>query len=179
MNFNAWGPFEFSGTDGQWKAEFWQQAADQEIHYNCPPDRLRNAIGCYMFAIKRGKQYTPWYVGQTRAAAGFEGEIFERHKLDHYRSSLASAQRSTGYIFLFPLITGGDDWRFSTARTTGKNLIDWLEKMLIGMALSKNTELRNLRDTLFLKNVWVEGVFGDQNPGRPSFPASEARKALL
>jgi hypothetical protein len=51
--------------------------------------------------------------------------------------------------------------------------------MLIGMALSKNTELRNLLDTLFLKNVWVEGVFGDQNQGRPAFPASEARKALL
>ncbi|MDK1494010.1 hypothetical protein QN219_28925 [Sinorhizobium sp. 7-81] len=132
-----------------------------------------------MFATKRGDQYKPWYIGQTRAQKGFEGEIFERHKLDHYEASLEAAKRTSGYIFLFPLITGGDDWRFSTARQTGKNLIDWLEKMLIGMALSKNTELRNLRDTLFLKNVWVEGLFGDQTPGRPAYPAAEARKALL
>jgi hypothetical protein len=74
MNFGTWGPFEFE-FGGNFKS-FWAQVDSQAQYFGIEPSDLRQAIGCYLFAIKRGDSYKPRYVGKTLAQAGFEGEIF-------------------------------------------------------------------------------------------------------
>lgn len=180
MHFHTWGPFRFEktlATESRWKAEFWQdQVSKQETSYGWPGGDIKSAIGCYMFATKTRTKYTPWYVGKTTAKLGFQSEIFQPHKLDHYASALEVSKQTHGFIFLFPLIA--KNGKLSHAKSSYFT-IAWLEKTLIGMALSKNPALLNLRDTLRHRNVWVEGVFGKQSQGRSSYPATEARKALF
>ena len=182
MNFNTWGPFDCHVQNKtHWKREFWEDVASMELSYGLDGGDLKSAIGCYLFTTRRGDKYTPWYVGKTLAQAGFEGEIFQQHKLDHYNAALSDVGQAKGQIFLFALITDGpgDSWSFSKSFKSSKRTVDWLEKTMMGMALAKNMKLRNLKDTKLLKNVWVEGVWGDQNSGAPSKTAREAKKALL
>jgi hypothetical protein len=47
------------------------------------------------------------------------------------------------------------------------------------MAIAKNPDLCNLRDTKLLREVWVEGILGKQNRGRFYGSVVEAQKALL
>jgi hypothetical protein len=128
-----------------------------------------------LFVVKRGETYKPYYVGKTTAQTGFQGEIFQKHKLAHY--SRALQKRKMGYIFLFPLVTNGG--RFSRANNTSGPVVEWLERILIGFALRKNADLQNKRDTKLLREVWVEGVFGKQDAGRAYTPAVGARRALF
>jgi hypothetical protein len=182
MNFNTWGPFECHVQNKpHWKSEFWEEVTLMEANCGLDGGALRSAIGCYLFTTRRGDKYTPWYVGKTLAQAGFEGEIFQQHKLNHYNAALSDVGQKKGQIFLFALINvgPGESWSFSRGYKTSKRTIDWLEKTMMGMALRKNINLRNLRDTTLLKNVWVEGVFNDTRQGAPSKTAREVKKALL
>lgn len=173
MNFQAWGPFDFSGD----VKEFWALVDAEAEKYGVDRWQLRRAIGCYLFSIKHGEKLTPWYVGKTSAQTGFYGEIFTPHKRQHYNAVLGQTHRKAGQILLFTLVTGTG--RISNATQSTKSLIEWLERMLIGMAIAKNPDLRNKKDTKLLREVWVEGVFGAQNLGRPFSGASAAKKALL
>jgi hypothetical protein len=48
--------------------------------------------------------------------------------------------------------------------------------MLFGVALRRNPGCRNQRDTRFLRNVVVHGVFNSRPPGRPGPSVVAARK---
>jgi hypothetical protein len=109
----------------------------------------------------------------TCAQTGFRGEVFEQHKLNHYNKVLSSQQGSP-IMFLMPLLT--PDGKFSRDRNTTKPLIEWVEKMLLGVAVRKNPDCRNKRDTRYLRKVVVNGVFGAQGRGRPEEMAVAARE---
>tara|TARA_R110002020_G_scaffold50791_3_gene143681 strand:- start:6047 stop:6568 length:522 start_codon:yes stop_codon:yes gene_type:complete len=173
MHFQAWGPFEFDGDIGA----FWERVDAEAIRYDTDPIALRKAIGCYMFSIKRGDTYKPWYVGKTSAQTGFYGEVLTPHKVEHYNGVFETTRRKSGQLIFFTLITSTGHLSRATRSTAA--LVNWLERMLIGMAIAKNPDLRNKRDTKLLRSVWVEGVFGKQDPGRPFSGATAARKALL
>jgi hypothetical protein len=173
MHFQTFGPFEFTGS----QPAFWKQVDAQAKQYDVDPWDLRVAAGCYLFAIKRGSALKPWYVGKTNAANGFMGEIFTGHKLRHYRRVMDDTKRKSGHILLFPIVTEGGAIRRYTSSADG--VINWLEKIMIGMAFRKNPEICNVRDARLLREVWVEGVMGRQNAGRINGPAQAARNALL
>ncbi|MET3414025.1 hypothetical protein [Methylobacterium sp. 1030] len=120
--------------------------------------------------------YRPWYVGQTRAQAGFRGEVFQPHKLGIY-NEYTTERRGTPYMFLFPLLT--DSGAFSKARASSGDAIDWLERTLIGMAFAKNPLLRNVSHTRHLRSVTVSGIIGPRDSGRPNSYTVEARQAFL
>jgi hypothetical protein len=178
MNFNTWGPFEIAiGKDDRLQFDqFWQSVDRMEQQYGSRG--LRSAIGCYLFTTKRGTKFTPWYVGKTVAHGGFECEIFQQHKINHYKNFLGERRRRSGHIFLFALITESNDWRFSKRHRSATKIIDWLEKMMIGMVISKNGQAVNSRDTKFLREMWVEGILNHKNPGAPTSSARAARNAL-
>ena len=119
--------------------------------------------------------YRPWYVGQTLAQAGFRGGVFQPHKLGIY-NEYTTARRGTPYMFLFPLLT--ETGRFSNARTSSAEVVDWLKRSLIGMAFAKNPLLRNVTNTKHLRTISVAGIIGPRPPGRPNSNAVEARKAF-
>jgi hypothetical protein len=84
----------------------------------------------------------------------------------------------TPAVFLFPLLTPEE--RFSRSRTElNKRLVDWVEKMLLGLAFAKNDECRNKRGMKFLRECTVNGVMGPRYPGRPERQAAQARRLLF
>lgn len=126
--------------------------------------------------MKRGEKLVPWYVGKTNAMTGFYGEVLTPHKVDHYSNIIAEKPYWTPHMLLFPLITPGE--RLSRAYKSNKPLIEWMERTLIGMALGKNPNLYNKRDTKLLKNCIVDGVFGSFDKHQHYPAALAARRAL-
>lgn len=148
---------------------FWQDVEEQW-------EGLGQAIGCYVFGIQFGTKITPWYVGKTICANGFKGEVFQPHKTGIYDECLKN-HRGKPVMFLIALMTQADE--FSTARNSGDRVIGWLERTLMGMAFSQNSELSNVRDMKFLKNVEVVGLMGQPRRGRKYKEEIAIRKTLL
>jgi len=112
--------------------------------------------------------------GRAEAArGGFRAEVFQKHKFDHYNEAIRE-NRGTPVMFLMPLLTPED--RFSRDRTTSAPLIRWVEKMLFGVALRRNPECRNRRDTKYLRNVEVRGVFNSKRCGPAGATVTAARQ---
>jgi hypothetical protein len=173
MRFDTYGPFPVATVDRVVKGSqkgFWTDVDAHAMYYDYKSGELAQAIGCYAL-VMYGRTYRPWYVGQTRAQAGFKGEIFQPHKLKIY-TEYTSERRGTPYMFLFPLMTDGG--AFSRAHASSKGVIDWLERTLIGMAFAKNPLLRNVSHTKHLRSVTVSGILGPRPPGRPNGYAVEA-----
>jgi hypothetical protein len=93
--------------------------------------------GCYVFAVRAGKGYTPGYVG--KATRTFKQEIFTPHKLAKYLQLLADYRKCTPVIFLIvaPKQTGKPNSRH----------IGELERFLIQVALRANPYLLNIKGT--------------------------------
>ena len=170
MVFETYGPFnvEREFLEG-WHGRFWETV-------EASVGGLSYAIGCYAFCLTFGTKALPWYVGKTINSNGFQAEVFHDHKMNQYRNILKDKPRHRASIFLFPLMT--KNFLFSEDRTNGSQVIDRLEKTLIGMALSKNPNLANIRDTKFLRDIYVNGILGEQWPGRRSVAASAARSVF-
>jgi hypothetical protein len=176
--FEVYGPFNLKVEGGKIckpTADWWRDVVD--VYDGPTPER---GIGCYMFTLGNA-QIKPWYVGKTWCEGGFRDEAFTDHKLEHYNEAL-SGRKGPARIFFFPLITRhfhDPNWQLSRDRTSTRRLINWLEKTLIGMALSRNPDLQNARDTTLLRTVRVRGIIGKSPIGRPHGEVALARKALL
>jgi len=138
---------------------------------------LAEAFGCYVFAMRAGKGFTPWYVGKTDKA--FRDECLAPHKLNYYNQVNVSHARGTPVLFLLPKITG-ERREFARRRTpsasAGSKDIEFLEQYLVALALNKNRDLRNARGTRFLRDMVVSGILN--SPGRPSGSATALRRCL-
>jgi hypothetical protein len=175
MYFDMYGPFEIAKNNGHVASSqpmMWKSAQDECARYGYDKKEIENAIGCYVFGLRHGENLVPWYVGMTTAQRGFRGEIFQPHKIAHYDSVIKS-RNGTPIMFLIPLLT--PEGRFSRG-TSNKSLIEWVEKMLFGVALRRNPDCRNQRDTKFLRNVVVRGVFNSRDLGRPGPKVVAARQ---
>lgn len=168
--FDVYGPYEIDRADrliarkGQ---SMWDHAEEQA-------EGLARAWGCYMFCIENGQSVMPYYVGKTTAQGGFRDEVFADHKLDVY--NWVEEYRGKRSMLLFPLLTE-ESGRFSK-NASSKPVVEWLERMLIGLALERNADLLNLKDTKLLRSVTVRGVIGEKAKGRPYQEVQYARRAL-
>ena len=176
MKFDAAGPFDFDpySKERQWRKQFWDGI---EIPDNL--DGLDFAIGCYVYCLERGERILPWYIGKTIAKNGFKGEIFQDPKVMRYREVTPKPHRHGAKMMLFPLVTA-KNWKISwNTSERSKKAIDWLEKELIILALTRNPKLTNVRDTLLVKNVSVRGIMGQQPAGQPTKAARFVRRDLF
>lgn len=177
MIFHAYGPFDLpanlTATSAPMKA-FWSEVQDWSARYT--PDGIDRAIGCYLYVTVRGDLIVPRYVGKTEAKTGFKGEITQSHKLQKYAERVPKGHSRK--IFFFPLVSHHNT-RFAKPSEKSREVISWLEAMLIGQAYATNPDILNKRDTKLLRNCYVEGVFGKQVTGRPSEAATLAKRALL
>lgn len=174
MNFSAAGVFEIKRQKNRHvdvsprsKKEFWSLV---EKEY----PGLRHAAGCYVFVTFNSRSAVPWYVGKAERQS-FEKEVFALHKVHHYNEVLAS-QKGTPYVFLIPRVKASRvPCKPTRAETPSIRL---LEMLLIGMALRRNPQLRNTRDTSLLRKLNIEGLLNSKIRGRPGTASLHLRKAL-
>ncbi|WP_405326451.1 hypothetical protein [Fibrobacter sp.] len=125
---------------------------------------LLNTRGCYIFAIRAGKGFTPWYVGQAKKS--FKQEIFTPHKKDIYNCVLANNKKGTPIMFLISS---------SKKNQLLEKEIKELESFLIFWARKANKNIKNQQNN---KDTWgIAGVY-NSDIGKPSM-ASKNLKGLL
>jgi len=132
---------------------------------------LSRAVGCYIFAIRAGKGFTPWYVGKTERLS-FGSETWQDSKLLIYGKVIRQYDRGKPVLFLLPKLTSRGKFAKPTKRKIGA--IAALEEMLIGTCLQRNRELVNRKLTRF-KAIHVPGYLNDQRGAR----TQEARDLAL
>lgn len=149
MKYETHGPFEIKRSprlidrSATARREFWK-AIDEGV------PGLSYAVGCYIFCI--GSK--PWYVGLAEKQS-FRSECFQPHKINAFNSALDKV-RGTPSLILIAKITPKE--RFAKPGVNGHKATRFLEDLLIGMALSKNPKLENIRGTKFKKKVVVPGI---------------------
>ena len=138
--------------------EFWEN-----VNQHFPNQRLSEARGCYIFAIRAGKGIKPWYVGQSKVP--FEKECFAFHKRDIYRTVSDRTRKGTPVLILVARHTP----KGKLSKTLPENEADFIEQFLISRALSKNPDLENIKNTNFSKKIQIRGALnnpkGKLSPG--------------
>lgn len=170
MKFMTYGGFEIAKDDCRhvsFDESFWEQVATED-------EGLPYACGCYVFAIKHGKNTLPWYVGKAERIP-FKKECVQPTKLNYYNQVLPR-HTGTPLLFLIPRLTGSEK-KFSKPTRTNYRDVDFLETLLIGYALKRNPELMNVKKTALLRDMKVPGIVNNPQ-ARPSKAVVELRNAL-
>jgi len=149
------------------KKSFWEEI--EESHPS-----LSAAVGCYIFAIKAGKGFTPWYVGKTEKMS-FSRETWQDGKLLNFGEVIRKYDKGKPVLFLLAKVT--DKGKF-TKPTKRRNLgsVSALEEMLIGVCLQRNKELLNKKSVKY-RAMHVPGYLNDQR-GKPTKAASNLAMLL-
>ncbi len=161
--FTVAGPFRMpsdqrAGGKKLHYAKFWKQS--DEI------GGLRKECGVYVFAVKAGKGYTPWYVG--KATKSFGQECFSPTKRVKFYNALAEYKQATPVLFFVrhPKKPG----------KTNEKEIEQIESFLIQLAAEKNENLQNVQKKK--GPDWsIAGVIRGKK-GKPTKSAREFRKAI-
>jgi hypothetical protein len=170
MRFDVYGGFRIDRRPdrlGVFDKNFWKQVSDLNA-------RLPGACGCYIFALRHGKNIVPWYVGKTEKDT-FETECFQPTKINYFNEVLRN-HAGTPLLFLLPRLTGSA-MRFSRPIESAYHDVDFLETLLIGLALEKNANLINVRKTKLLREMIVPGIMNSP-PGSSTAPVVALRNAL-
>jgi hypothetical protein len=130
---------------------------------------LAGASGCYVFSIRAGRGYKPWYVGKTSAKSGFAGECFGSYQMRHYDIALSQVMKGTPVLHLVARVTASGRFAKPDVQET-----KFLEQFTIGLALNKNVGLRNKASTRYYRDLIVPGIVNSDGPGK----YSEARHSL-
>jgi hypothetical protein len=147
--------------------DFWDKVAKAD-------DDLPGACGCYLFALQNGNNIVPWYVGKTEKRT-FQDESCGATQINYYNEVLVD-HNGTPLMFLPPKLTGSGA-KFAKPSPNGHRDIDFLETLLIGMALEKNKNLLNVKKTALLREMVVPGVINSPQ-ARPKSEAEHLRNAL-
>lgn len=92
--------------------------------------------GCYVFAIRAARGYTPIYVGKSTKT--FKQECFTHHKLEHYNRALADYLKGTPVLFFVAGTTGRGR---ANAKAIGE-----IERYLITLGEVANPNLSNVQN---------------------------------
>jgi hypothetical protein len=149
LQYRVFGPYAIP-RDGALIAKSPAERREFWAAVEADSDGLPEACGCYVFSIRR----RAWYVGLAQSQA-FRQECFSLHKLNQYNYAL---QRVSGEPQLHLIAKLTPTGRFCAPAASGHRDIEFLETLLIGMALNQNEELQNVRGTKFLREMRVPGI---------------------
>lgn len=157
MKFNVYGPYKIPKTIYR-KSKLITKDSIEPLQANIDNEELVNGCGCYVFAIRAGKGYTPWYVGQA-AKMRLLVEAMNSNNREKYNKILGD-HAGTPVLFLIPKLTNSGKLAKPTKSKNGElKAVTFLEEWLIASALQKNPKLINKQNTHFLKNLHVIGLF--------------------
>jgi hypothetical protein len=173
VKFENYGPFKVPRRGAIIDCDalngFWRMVAEHT-------PGLPTAQGCYIFSIRAGRGYTPWYVGKAAGRDGFQQEALSDGKQNRYNWAWSKEAYARGTMVLFFVArrtTAGRDF----SRQVGTADIDWLERHLISLALEANNDLLNVHYTRIHTQLFVPGVIND--PARKfSEATTELQRAL-
>lgn len=169
MNYDIYGPISIPHDDGfisKLFQDFWTN------HVETVREGLSRACGCYVFAVRSGGGIMPWYVGMNASDGGFRSECFQTHKLQHYNEALRNYDRGTPVLFLIPRLTPTRNFASPHERE-----IEFVETWLMATALRKNPDLKNKRDTGYLRDLHIRGIFNPA-PGEANSESSLLKGCL-
>jgi hypothetical protein len=136
---------------------------------------LSEACGCYVFAVRAGKGYTPHYVGQA-CKSSITMEALNPSNREKYNKVL-SESKGTPVLFLIPLQTPTGKFRKKSQVNRGLAALDFLEDWLIAHAIEKNPALINNKQTKFLRQIHVAGFFNAKK-GESTYASQQLSKTL-
>ncbi len=172
-SYKPFGPFPLNRDGAKLAsgalAEFWKERSDDCVAGLC------DAVGVYVFAVraKKNKIAKPWYIGRTDKQS-FKKRLIQQEL--HFRQVLEKAKNGQLEIFLIAMKSpGGKAFRKPTKAKIDSN--DWLESMMIGSALSCNSELINASKVKHLKTLHVQGYMNSKQ-GNLNRASSELRKTM-
>lgn len=163
MDFIPYGPFELPRDDGglllldrSGRKSIW----DSVDHAD---PGLADACGCYVFAIRNGGGILPWYVGKAERQS-FKLESLTEHKTTKYNEALLACGKGTPLLYLYARVTR-ERHNFSKPTRSEYRDVSYLEKMLIGLALRRNPNVLNARETELLRTMCVPGLLNTKPGG--------------
>lgn len=141
-------------------AEFWQKIEEE----------VAEAVGCYVFGVKSGRDLLPFYVGMTREQT-LRKECFNPRNINIYNGVIGGRERGTPVMsFLVHPVRRGPNSR---------RAIEELEKFLIEKGLDRNDRMHNQRcGEPKCQIKWgIRGVYR-RGPGVPSRAARELAEMM-
>lgn len=175
MHFDIYGPFPIPRTQHK-AAKLIDSESLSKMRMQIDNEGLVDGCGCYVFAIRAGKGYKPWYVGQA-AKMRLLSEALNPANREKYNKTISN-HVGTPVLFLIPKITSTGRFAKPTRKKDGElRAVTFLEEWLIAMALQKNPKLINERSTLFLKYMHVVGLFNPK-PGEAHGASQSLKRAL-
>ncbi|MDE0038023.1 MAG: hypothetical protein OXU77_10780 [Gammaproteobacteria bacterium] len=145
-------------------AGFWEKAEQIRVG-------LRSGAGCYLFAVRAAKGFTPWYVGQSKGA--FDTECFALHKQAIYKDVMDDRKSGTPVLFLIARTT--PTGRLS--KRVSPREANFVERRLIHDANNANPKLKNIHNAVLAKTLQIPGVLNSPK-GRRSPAVAHLMKAL-
>lgn len=162
--FMVHGPFRLPTTGRAASRELDRDAFSGFWKHTTLPE-LSRKVGCYVFAMRVGKSYRPYYVGQT--CADFSRECFNRRNVDAYNQVLAQHGKSCVPI-LFLVST--------RSRKIKPSLISDIETFFIQLGADRNPHFLNVKGKRSPR--WrIAGVIRARG-GKRSRAAREFRKTF-
>ena len=116
---------------------------------------LSDACGCYVFAVRAGKGYTPYYVGRAEKNS-LLNESSNLSNIGKY-NDVISYTTGTPVMFVLPMLTPQGKYRKLATGELGS--LRFLERWLIAQCIEKNPALVNNKETKFLRSIHVAGIF--------------------
>jgi hypothetical protein len=136
---------------------------------------LSDACGCYVFATRAGRGYTPHYIGQA-SKRSIADEALNPSNREKYNLVLGLG-RGKPMLFILPMLT--PQGRYRRRRQVNSKLpeMNFLERWLITTAIQKNADLVNNKETRFLRRIHVTGLLNSKR-GESTTPSRLLSKAL-
>ena len=143
--------------------KFWKESGAEE---------LKEKIGCYLYAFRAGKGYTPLYVGKT--LVGFGAECFTSAKLGHYNRAFTRVKSGTPVMFFVT-----PNWNAKPPKNRKSlvaKMIGKIEQLLIELAYSANPD--GLLNKHYAKRAWgIQGMHKEAG-GQGNRHSSDFRRML-
>jgi len=135
---------------------------------------LANAYGCYVFALKAGQGWKPWYVGQAFKRVIWK-EATNSDNLAKYNKCIGD-RKGTPYLFALPWCTPSGRYSKKSGADSSPS-IDFLEDWLIEQSLMRNDKLINSKRTMLVRKLEVYGLL-NAGPGEETKSSRQLKDVL-
>lgn len=154
----VFGPFDIPYGAGNGSSKRIDKSHAQEFVEYLKRESLATKHGCYIFALKAGKGFSPWYVGMT--SRGFGKECMETYQRDLYNGLLYAGRKGRPVMYF---VAAPD-----TKNKIPAAVCDELEEVLIQSAHARNPGLLNSKR----KKIADWSVHGVIRSGKGKVPAN-------